>query len=89
MQGFASYANTYANGIVPTNNFQRHNMTLKETIKLFNNKVTVDGSLNYIIQKGTNRPEGGQYFSPLTGLYTFLPTATLLIIRITTRHSML
>ena len=71
LQGFASYANTYANGIMPTNNFQRHNMTLKETIKLFNNKVTVDGSLNYIIQKGTNRPEGGQYFSPLTGLYTF------------------
>lgn len=51
-QTYASYSNTRANGILPTNTFNRHNMMLKETYKLFNDKVTVNASLNYIVQKG-------------------------------------
>lgn len=71
VQSFASYANTTAFGIMPTNDFQRHNMTARETFKLFDNKVTVDASLSYITQKATNRPHGGTYINPLTGLYSF------------------
>lgn len=71
MQSYLSYANTAASGIMPTNTFTRHNMMAKETFNLFNNKVTVSGSLNYIVQKGKNRHEPGQYRNPLTGLYTF------------------
>ena len=71
VQSYISYANTTANGILPTNDFQRHNMMAKETFKLFNDKVTVNASLNYIVQKGTNRHEPGQYRNALTGLYTF------------------
>ena len=70
-QSYVSYANTSANGIMPTNTFTRHNMMAKETFKLFDNKVTVNASLNYITQKGRNRHEPGQYRNPLTGLYTF------------------
>lgn len=70
-QSYVSYANTSANGIMPTNMFTRHNMMAKETFKLFDNKVTVNASLNYITQKGRNRHEPGQYRNPLTGLYTF------------------
>lgn len=70
-QTYASYSNTRANGILPTNTFNRHNMMLKETYKLFNDKVTVNASLNYIVQKGKNRHEPGQYRNSLTGLYTF------------------
>ncbi|MGP1421922.1 MAG: SusC/RagA family TonB-linked outer membrane protein [Tannerella sp.] len=70
-QSYVSYANTSASGIMPTNTFTRHNMMAKETFKLFDNKVTVNASLNYIIQKGRNRHEPGQYRNPLTGLYTF------------------
>lgn len=70
-QTYLSYANTTSNGIEPTNDFQRHNMTAKQTLKMFENKLTVDASINYIIQKANNRPAGGTYFSPLTGLYTF------------------
>ncbi|MEG1543611.1 MAG: TonB-dependent receptor, partial [Tannerellaceae bacterium] len=33
--------------------------------------LTIDASLSYINQKGTNRPNGGSYINPLTGLYTF------------------
>lgn len=71
VQSFLSYANTTAMGIMPTNDFQRHNMTARETFKLFNDRVTIDASLSYITQKGTNRPHGGTYINPLTGLYTF------------------
>ena len=70
-QTYLSYANTMANGIMETNTFGRHNLMLKETFKLFNNKLTGNASLNYIIQKGKNRHEPGQYRNPLTGLYTF------------------
>ena len=71
VQAYASYANTTAFGIMPTNKFQRNNMMTKETFKLFNDKVTVNVSLNYIQQKGKNRHEPGQYRNALTGLYTF------------------
>jgi TonB-linked SusC/RagA family outer membrane protein len=71
MQSYASYANTSSTGIMPTNYFRRHNMMTKQTFKLFNDKVTVNTTLNYIIQKGKNRHEPGQYRNALTGLYTF------------------
>lgn len=71
MQSFLSYANTTAFGMMPTNDFQRHNMTARETFKLFNNRLTIDASASYITQKGTNRPHGGTYINPLTGAYTF------------------
>lgn len=71
MQSYLSYANTTANGIMKTNNFQRHNITLKETFHLFDNKLTINGNINYITQKIDNRPESGAYRNPLTGLYTF------------------
>lgn len=70
-QSYVSYANTTTMGIMPTNDFQRHNMTARQTFKMFKNKLTVDASINYITQKATNRPHGGTYFNPLTGLYTF------------------
>lgn len=71
VQSYLSYANTSAWGISPTNDFYRHNITLRESFNLFNNKLHIDGSVNYILQNGTNRPHGGTYFNPLTGLYTF------------------
>lgn len=71
MQNYISYANTRANGIMPTNDFIRHNFSLKETIKLLDGKLAITGSMNYIKQKGNNRHEPGQYRNPLTGLYTF------------------
>ncbi|MDR1919180.1 MAG: SusC/RagA family TonB-linked outer membrane protein, partial [Tannerellaceae bacterium] len=70
-QSFLSYANTTALGITPTNDFQRHNMTARESFKLFGDRLTVDASLSYISQTATNRPHGGTYFNPTTGLYAF------------------
>ena len=71
VQSFLSYANTTAFGMMPTNDFQRHNMTARETFKLLDDRLTIDASLSYITQKATNRPHGGTYINPLTGAYTF------------------
>ncbi|MDR1623543.1 MAG: SusC/RagA family TonB-linked outer membrane protein [Tannerellaceae bacterium] len=70
-QSFLSYANTSSLGIMPTNDFQRHNMTARQSFKLFGDRLTVDASLSYITQKASNRPHGGTYMNPLTGIYTF------------------
>lgn len=70
-QSFLSYANTTSLGIMPTNNFQRHNMTARQSFRLFDDRLTVEASVSYITQKAANRPHGGTYINPLTGLYTF------------------
>lgn len=71
VQSYASYANTTSEGMMPTNSFKRHNMMVKQTYKMLDDKLTITASINYINQKGHNRPRGGQYNNPLTGLYTF------------------
>lgn len=68
-QTYFSYANTLAKGILPQNDLTRHNFNLKESAKFFDNKLTVEGSANYITQKLDNAPTSGFYFSPLAGLY--------------------
>ncbi|MGV3502614.1 MAG: SusC/RagA family TonB-linked outer membrane protein [Adhaeribacter sp.] len=70
-QFYVSYANTNASGIVPNNDYNRHNINLRGTTQLFNNKVSLDGSVNYIKQMVENRPEAGFYYSPLFSLYLF------------------
>ena len=71
MQTYFSYANTRANGVIPENDLSRHNITFRETGKFLDNKLTLDGSANVIIQKINNAPVTGLYFNPLTGLYLF------------------
>lgn len=70
-QSFLSYANTTALGIMPTNDFMRHNMSARQSFNLYDNKLNIDATLSYITEKGNNRPHGGTYNNPLTGLYTF------------------
>ncbi len=68
-QTYFSYANTFAKGVLPENNLTRHNFNLKESAKFFDDKLTVEGSANYITQKLDNAPSSGFYFNPLVGLY--------------------
>ncbi|HEY0176047.1 MAG TPA: SusC/RagA family TonB-linked outer membrane protein, partial [Pedobacter sp.] len=70
-QTYISYANTSARGIEPGNKLQRNNFNMRETAKFLNDKLTVDGNINYIAQKINNTPGLGLYFNPLTGLYLF------------------
>jgi len=72
VQTYFSYANTNAKGIVEQNKFNKHNFTIRETAKLFNNKLSLDANINLITQKTKNKPtSGGIYMNPLVGLYTF------------------
>lgn len=70
-QTYFSYANTYASGIQEGNKLNRHNINLRETAKFLNNKLTVDGTVNYINQRINNSPAIGLYNNPLVGLYLF------------------
>ncbi|TLU99452.1 SusC/RagA family TonB-linked outer membrane protein [Dyadobacter luticola] len=70
-QFYLSYANTKANGIVPQNDYKRHNINLRGTTTLFKNKLSLDASVNYVEQKVYNRPMAGFYFSPIFSLYLF------------------
>jgi TonB-linked SusC/RagA family outer membrane protein len=70
-QTYISYSNTANKGIVPTSEFDRHTLNFRETAKLLNDKLTVDGSVNLLTQKAHNRPVSGIYNNPLTGLYLF------------------
>ncbi|WP_259069586.1 SusC/RagA family TonB-linked outer membrane protein [Mucilaginibacter sp. X4EP1] len=68
-QSFFSYANTTADGVEPGNKLERNNVNFRETAHY--NKLTVDGSANYISQTINNTPGLGFYLNPLTGLYLF------------------
>ena len=70
-QTYFSYANTTARGIEPGNKLARNNFTLHETGKMLNDKLTVDGNINYITQTVNNSPNLGIYNNPLIGLYLF------------------
>ena len=77
-QTYFSYANTTASGVEPKNDLKRNNFNLHETLKLLNNKLTVDGNMAYIDQNIANTPELGVSANPLTGLYLFPRGANIL-----------
>ena len=70
-QSYFSYANTTADGVEPGNKLRRNNLNFRETGHFLNNKLTVDGNVNYITQTIDNSPGLGLYLNPLTGLYLF------------------
>ncbi len=71
MQNYFSYGNTTNKGVLPTNKFNQHTASLRNSSKFFENRLSFDGSLMYSYQKIHNRPSSGLYFNPLSGLYMF------------------
>ncbi len=70
-QAYFSYGNTKAHGIVPTNKYDKNNVTFKQSTKLFNDKVTVSSNVMLAQEETKNRIAAGYYLNPLTGLYFF------------------
>lgn len=66
---YFSYNNTYQDGIIPGNKFTRNNVMLKESFSLFNKKVNITASLNWIHQRTDNAPVVGKALSGLYALY--------------------
>lgn len=70
-QTYFSYSNTNSKGVLPTNRFLRHTFNFRETLKLFDDRLTVDINATLLAQSTNNRLSSGLYYSPLTGLYNF------------------
>jgi TonB-linked SusC/RagA family outer membrane protein len=70
-QTYFSYTNTLARGMQPNNKLNRNNLNFHETARFLNNKLTIDGNVNYITQTLKNSPAIGFQANPLTGLYLF------------------
>lgn len=66
---YFSYNNTYQTGVIPNNKFMRNNVMLKESFSLFDERVTVSASLNWIHQRTDNAPAVGKALSGLFALY--------------------
>ncbi|MFT3950100.1 MAG: SusC/RagA family TonB-linked outer membrane protein [Agriterribacter sp.] len=68
---YFSYSNTSAKGIMPTNTYNKNNVSFNQSTKLFNDKVTVSSNVMLSSEVSHNRPGAGYYNNPLTGLYLF------------------
>lgn len=66
------YANTTAKGIVDSNKLRKHNLTLRESASLFNDRLKLDANANLMVQTIKNSPtSGGIYLNPLVDVYGF------------------
>jgi TonB-linked SusC/RagA family outer membrane protein len=70
-KSYLSYSNVKSEGVVPTNEYKKHNLTYKQSIKLFEDKLEVEGRVMLSDEDTDNRPASGYYLNPLTGLYLF------------------
>ena len=72
IQTYFSYANTTGRGIVDKNQLTKHNINLRVTAVMFNQRLKLDGNVNVTRQIVKNKPvSGGFYMNPLVGLYRF------------------
>lgn len=66
---YFSYANSYSDGMMRNNNYKRNTLSFRQSYSLFNKKLNVDLSLNYVQARTKNRPGGGTVMNPLYDLY--------------------
>jgi len=70
-QTYFSFQSTNSTGVIPNNDLNKYNFTVRNSSQFFDNKLTLDVSANYISQDVNNRPFQGFYYNPLVSLYTF------------------
>ena len=69
VQSYFSAANTYANGLVQTNNYIRNSFSFRQTYKLWD-RLTVNANINYTQTRTKNRIGGGTVGNPIYHIYT-------------------
>lgn len=67
---FFSYGNVSATGVMPTNTYDKHNITLNQSTKV-TDRLTVSSNVIFSAEDAVNRSGSGYYNNPLTGLYLF------------------
>ncbi|MCD8072217.1 MAG: SusC/RagA family protein [Alistipes sp.] len=70
-QFYISAAAVNSEGIVPNNFYDRYNFTFRNTTKFFKDRMTMDVSGTYILQKDQNMVNQGVYGNPIVPAYLF------------------
>ena len=70
-KAYFSFGNVKAKGIYQGHEYERYNVTFKQSTKLLNDKLTISSSVMLSDETTDNRPRAGYYDNPLTGLYMF------------------
>lgn len=70
-QTYLSAAAVNSKGIVPNNGYNRYNFTFRNTTKFFKDKMTLDVSVNYVMQNDRNMTNQGVYNNPIVGAYLY------------------
>lgn len=70
-QTYLSAAALNSDGIIPNNKYDRYNFTFRNTSYFLKDKLKIDASLSYIIQKDQNMTNQGVYSNPLVPAYLF------------------
>ena len=70
-QIYFSTAAVNSKGLVPNNKYNRYNFTFRNTSNLLNDRLILDVSGSYIIQKDRNMINQGVYSNPLVSAYLF------------------
>lgn len=68
---YFSYANTSSQGIVPSNDYLRNNVTFKQTNRFFDDRLQITSRVMLADENMKNRPPSGYYFNAITGVYLF------------------
>lgn len=70
-QTYISIGNVTSKGIIPNNNFQRNNLTARNTSTFMDGKMNLDVSFMAGLVDEQNMISQGQYFNPLVAVYLF------------------
>ena len=65
---YFSYANSYSNGMLPTNSYNRNTFAFRQNYKLWD-RLTIDANINYVTTKTKNRVGGGTVGNPMFDIY--------------------
>ena len=69
IQTYLSYSNSYSQGMIETNKYNRNTFAFRQTYKLWD-RLTLNASVNYMQTETKNRVSGGRVFNPIYDLYT-------------------
>jgi TonB-linked SusC/RagA family outer membrane protein len=72
-QTYVSVGSVNSTGIVHNNDYDRYNLSVRNTSSFFNNKMTMDIGFMASLVTEQNMTTQGQYFNPLIPVYLFPP----------------
>ncbi|MGR4859203.1 SusC/RagA family TonB-linked outer membrane protein [Bacteroides pyogenes] len=70
-QTYFSASAVNSDGMVINNKYHRYNVTLRNTAKMLNDKLTLDLSASYVREFYNNMVSYGTYFNPIVGAYLY------------------